>query len=312
MAGDFSDADLGNAIEPFLESIVGELGASIGKRKTLVFLPLVRTSQKFVELCNSAGITAEHIDGTSRDRKEILQRFAEGEFQVLSNSMLLTEGFDDPSVECIICLRPTKIRALYSQIIGRGTRIHTGKQNLLVLDFLWMTEKHSLVRPAHLVAPSEEIANEMIALSEEAAGENLEQDILDLATDAKETRERKLAEELEAHAQRKSRLIDPIEFALSLHEVELADWEPTMHWHSEPASEKQLRMLSGMGFDLESIPNRGYASALLERVFARRDLNLATPKQLHWLRKTGHPEPELVSFTEAREWLDERFNRRAS
>lgn len=310
-AGDYNDADLGNAIEPFLESIVGELGAAIGTRKTIVFLPLVRTSKRFVELCRQAGLSAEHIDGTSSDRKEILQSFSEGEFQILCNSMLLTEGFDEPSVECVICLRPTKIRALYSQIIGRGTRIHPGKQNLLVLDFLWMTEKHSLVRPAHLVAPSDEIADQMIAISEAAAGEDVEQDLLEMASDAKEARERKLAEELEANAKRKSRMIDPIEFALSLHEVDLADWQPTMKWHSEPPSDKQLRTLSGFGFDSKAVPSKGYASVILDRIFSRRNLNLATPKQLHWLRKTGHPSPDLATFTEARSWLDEQFNRKS-
>lgn len=310
-AGDYNDADLGNAIEPFLESIVGELGAAIGNRKTLVFLPLVRTSKMFVDLCRRAGLTAEHVDGTSSDRKEILDAYARGEFQILCNSMLLTEGFDEPSVSCVICLRPTKIRALYSQIIGRGTRIHPGKDNLLVLDFLWMTEKHSLVRPAHLVAPSEEIAQQMVAMSEDAAGEDLEQDLMEMVSDAKEARERKLAEELEANAKRKSKLIDPIEFALSLHEVDLADWEPTMRWHRDPPSDGQLRALKQFGFDPAAVPSKGYASVILDRIFSRRELNLATPKQLHWLRKTGHPQPELATFAEARTWLDQQFNRRA-
>ncbi len=310
-AGDYNDADLGNAIEPFLESIVGALGAAIGNRKTLVFLPLVRTSKLFVDLCHRAGLTAEHIDGTSSNRKEILDAYGRGEFQILCNSMLLTEGFDEPSVSCVICLRPTKIRALYSQIIGRGTRIHPGKENLLVLDFLWMTEKHSLVRPAHLVAPSEEIAQQMVAMAEEAAAEDLEQDLMDMVTDAKEARERKLAAELDANAQRKSKLIDPIEFALSLHEVDLADWEPTMRWHRDPPSDGQLRALKQFGFDPATVSSKGYASVILDRIFSRRDLKLASPKQLHWLRKTGHPQPDLATFAEAKAWLDQQFNRRA-
>lgn len=310
-AGDYNDADLGNAIEPFLESIVGELGAAIGNRKTLVFLPLVRTSRMFVDLCREAGLAAEHIDCTSSDRKQILDSFANGEFQILCNSMLLTEGFDEPSVSCVICLRPTKIRALYSQIIGRGTRIHPGKDDLLVLDFLWMTEKHSLVRPAHLVAPSDDIARQVTAMSEDAAGEDLEQDLMDLVTDAKDARERKLAAELSSNSNRVSKFIDPIEFALSLHEVDLADWEPTMRWHHDPPSDGQLRALAQFGVDPDAVPCKGYASLLLDRIFSRRSLNLATPKQLHWLRKTGYPQPELATFAEASAWLNQQFNRRA-
>ena len=309
-AGDYNEADLGSAIEPYLGAIVEELAAVIGKRKTLVFLPLIRTSQEFVRRCREAGLVAEHIDGQSEDRKDILDRFAAGEIQVLSNSMLLTEGFDEPSVECVVCLRPTKVRALYSQIIGRGTRVSPGKEDLLVLDFLWMTEKHSLVRPAHLVAPNEEIAQQMTEMSEGAAGLDGEQDLLELVSDAKEARERSLAEALAANAKRRSRLIDPVEFALSLHEVDLADWEPTMRWHEDAPSPKQLEVLGRMGFDPDAIPNKGYAYVLMDKIMTRRDLKLSTPKQVFWLRRTGHPHPETATFDEASEWLSGCFDGR--
>ncbi len=310
-AGDYNDADLGGAIEPYIGAIVDEMVAAIGMRKTLVFLPLIRTSQEFVRRCREVGLRAEHVDGQSEDRKDILARFASGEIQVLSNSMLLTEGFDEPSVECVVCLRPTKVRALYSQIIGRGTRVSPGKEDLLVLDFLWMTEKHSLVRPAHLVAPNEEIAQQMTAISEGAAGLESEQDLLALESDAKEARERSLAEALAANSRRKGRLIDPVEFALSLHEVGLADWEPTMRWHADAPSDKQLQILARMGFDTTAVLTKGYASVLLDRVMTRRALKLATPKQVAWLRKTGHPHPETATFDEAGDWLSAQFERRA-
>ena len=63
-----------------------------------------------------------------------------------------TEGWDCPSVDCIVVLRPTKSRSLYCQMVGRGTRLNPGKTELLLLDFLWLTEKHELCRPAHLIA----------------------------------------------------------------------------------------------------------------------------------------------------------------
>jgi superfamily II DNA or RNA helicase len=306
-AGDYNDADLGSTLEPYLGAIVKELVAAVGRRKTLVFLPLIRTSMEFVRLCREAGLSAEHVDGNSPDRKDILRRFACGEIQVLSNSMLLTEGFDEPSVECVVCLRPTKVRALYSQIIGRGTRICPGKEDLLVLDFLWMTEKHALVRPAHLVAPSEEIARQMTEISEDEAQWDMESDLLELATDAKETREQALAEALQANSKRQGRLIDPIQFALSLHEIDLADWEPTMRWHADAPSDKQLELLGRLGFNPDAILSKGYASALLDKIMARRDLRLATPKQVRWLERTGHPSPETATFEEASEWLSGCF-----
>ena len=306
LAGDYSDADLGDAIEPVLREIVSAMREAIGTRKTLVFLPLIRTSRRFVELCEEAGLTAAHIDGQSEDRADILARFAAGEFQILSNSMLLTEGFDEPSVACVVCLRPTKIRALYAQIIGRGTRLHPGKENLLVLDFLWMTGRHSLIRPAHLVASSEEIADAMIAKAEAAGDE--EHDLMADEIDAKAQREAALAAELAAHARRASRQLDPVEFALSLHELDLAEYEPTMPWHSQPASPKQLSLIENAGLNPSAIRDKGHASAIIDRILARRNLGLATPKQVACLRRNGHPRPDLVTFTEAGAWMNERFN----
>ncbi len=317
VAGDLSDADLGAAIEPYLQKIVAELKTAIGDRKTLVFLPLIRTSQMFVDLCRAAGFTAEHIDGQSQDRAAILARYAAGEFQILANSLLLTEGFDDPSVACVVCLRPTKIRAMYSQIIGRGTRIHPQKQNLLVLDFLWHTERHALVRPAHLVASSPAEADTITAILEAAAkefgtagGADAEgRDLLALVADAKAERENELVKQLDQNARRRSQLLDPVEFALSLHEVDLAEWEPTMRWHDQAASAKQLSVLQNLGFDPNAVRSRGHASILLDRVFMRRNLKLATPKQLAWLRRKNHPHPETASFTEAKAFLSAHFTR---
>lgn len=312
LAGDYNDADLGDAIEPALREIVAAIREAVGARKTIVFLPLIRTSRRFVELCLEAGLTAAHIDGQSEDRADLLARFAAGEFQILSNSMLLTEGFDEPSVACVVCLRPTKVRALYAQIIGRGTRLHPGKENLLVLDFLWMTGRHSLVRPAHLVASTPEIAEAMIAKA--AAGEE-EHDLIADEIDAKAQREAALALELAANSKRAGRQLDPVEFALSLHELDLAEYEPTMPWHSQPASAKQLSLIGRYGLDSNAIRDKGHAAAIIDRLLARRNLGLATPKQVACLRRNGHPRPDLVSFTDAHSWMDHRFgsaNRRAA
>ncbi|MCS6245804.1 MAG: DEAD/DEAH box helicase [Opitutus sp.] len=313
VAGDYNDADLGDVIEPALREIVEAMRESIGDRKTLVFLPLIRTSQLFVELCQEVGFTAAHIDGQSKDRADRLARFAAGDFQILSNSMLLTEGFDEPSVECVVCLRPTKVRALYAQIIGRGTRLYPGKENLLVLDFLWMTGRHSIVRPAHLVASTPEIANAMIAQAEEAGDE--ERDLLEEEIDAKGQREAVLAAELAANARRAERQLDPVEFALSLHEIELAEYAPTMAWHHQAPTFKQLSLLERNGLDPSAIRDKGHAAAIIDRILARRNLGLATPKQVACLRRNGHARPDLVSFADAGVWMTERFkntNRRAA
>jgi ATP-dependent helicase IRC3 len=87
------------------------------------------------------------------DRRNILRSFAAGRIQVLTNCNVLTEGFDEPSVNCIVHARPTKSSLLYIQMTGRGTRPSpaTGKTDCLVLDCVDIAAKHSLVTVADLV-----------------------------------------------------------------------------------------------------------------------------------------------------------------
>ena len=141
--GDFKVGDLGTALDPYLESIASEMEKHCQGRKTVVFLPLVKTSQKFCDLLNARGFRAAEVNGGSKDREEVLKDFSDGRYDVLCNSMLLTEGWDCPSVDCVIVLRPTKVRSLYCQMVGRGTRLSPGKDHLLLLDFLWHTERHA-------------------------------------------------------------------------------------------------------------------------------------------------------------------------
>lgn len=132
-AGDFKASDIGTALDPYLEGIAEEMKKYCSDKKTVVFLPLVKTSQKFRDLLNEHGFQAAEVNGNSQDRAEILADFETGKYNVLCNSMLLTEGWDCPSVDCIVVLRPTKVRSLYCQMVGRGTRLFPGKDHLLVL-----------------------------------------------------------------------------------------------------------------------------------------------------------------------------------
>ena len=199
-AGDLDSGDLGCVLEPYLSQIAQAIQTHAPFRRVLAFLPLIATSRKFVEACRDIGLSAEHIDGFSPDRREILDRFNRWEFDVLSNAMLLTEGFDDPGIDCVVVLRPTRSRPLYAQMVGRGTRIAPHKDNLLLLDFLWMHERHSIAHPAHLIAGSEAEAEAMTELAQEKAGGGAGQDAIDLQGLASETqtkREEALRKQLE-------------------------------------------------------------------------------------------------------------------
>lgn len=84
--------DLGTALDPYLEQIAAEMAQRCKGRKTVVFLPLIKTSQKFRDLLNSHGFRAAEVNGQSTDRKEVLADFDAGKYNVLCNSMLLTEA----------------------------------------------------------------------------------------------------------------------------------------------------------------------------------------------------------------------------
>ena len=103
-AGDFKSGEIATALDPYLYQIADEMLKYCSDRKTVVFLPLVKTSQKFRDILNQKGLRAAEVNGDSKDRVEVLEAFDRGEYDVLCNSMLLTEGWDCPSVDCIVVL----------------------------------------------------------------------------------------------------------------------------------------------------------------------------------------------------------------
>ncbi len=304
-AGDYNADDLGHALEPYLERIADVLFAH-RHRKILVFLPLIQLSKQFAALCRARGIAAEHVDGQSPDRPEVLERYRQGQTTLLSNAMLLTEGYDEPSIDCVVCLRPTKIRSLYSQIVGRGTRIWPGKDHLLLLDFLWLTHEHSLVKPAHLIARDSDEADEITA----ALGQ--EGDLEEAQGEVIADRTRRLQERLKLNSRRSSRVFDALEFAVGITDPDIADFVPTMPWHGDPVSPKQHDILARWGIDPTSVRCKGQASAIIDKLFLRRQLGLASAKQVRWLRKMGHPNPELATFEEATAFLAKKFGQVAA
>jgi hypothetical protein len=170
---------------------------------------------------------------------------------------------------------------------GRGTRIADGKENLLLLDFLWLHERHKLVHPAHLIAPDEETAEDMMAICEEAEpGGPEEFDLLALEGDVQAQREDALRKRLEAMSKRKAKYISAEEFALRYHQIEIAEFEPVMRWHSDACTTKQIEWLEKAGVDPESVKGKGQASAILDVFFKERGKEPASNKQ-QWAMHYG-------------------------
>lgn len=305
-SGDFKAGDLGTALDPYLERIAEEMEKYCREKKTVVFLPLVKTSQKFRDILNAHGFRAAEVNGESQDRAEILADYADGKYNVLCNSMLLTEGWDCPDVDCIVVLRPTKVRSLYCQMVGRGTRLAPGKDHLLLLDFLWHTERHELCHPAHLICESEEVAQKMTENLEKDAGcpVDIEEAEKTASEDVVAQREEALAQKLAEMKRRKRKLVDPLQFEMSIQAEDLAGYVPAFGWEMAPPSDKQKEILEKLGIMPDEIDNAGKASKLLDRLDKRRQEGLTTPKQIRFLESRGFKHVGTWQFDTAKKLID--------
>lgn len=303
--GDYAVGDLGTALDPYLEQIAAEMAQRCKGRKTVVFLPLIKTSQKFRDLLNSHGFRAAEVNGQSTDRKEVLADFDAGKYNVLCNSMLLTEGWDCPSVDCVVVLRPTKVRSLYSQMVGRGTRLSPGKSDLLLLDFLWMTDKHELCRPADLVCEDRAVARQMTEnLAQTGCPEDIEEAAVQASEDVVTQREEALAKQLEEQRRKKARLVDPLQYEMSIQAEDLAGYVPAFGWEAGPPSAEQTAALEKMGILPDAVESAGKASLLLDRLNKRRAEGLTTPKQIRVLERYGFQSVGTWSFDAAKHMID--------
>jgi hypothetical protein len=214
--------------------------------------------------------------------------------------MLLTEGYDHPAIDLVCVLRMTKIRSLYAQMIGRGTRPYPGKENLMILDFLWNCERHSLCRPAHLMAEDDDVARKMTERYEKEPGaemdldeEALEQGQSDVLTE----RENALAKKLQDMRNRKRELVDPLQYAASIGDPDLMAYTPAFGSEIAPPSQDQIKALADNGIYPAEITSAGHAESILSKIRARRTDGLAQPRQIRCLERYGFKHVGGFKFT---------------
>ena len=208
-------------------------------------------------------------------------------------------------MDCIVVLRPTKVRSLYVQMLGRGSRLSPGKDYLLILDFLWHTSRHELCRPAHLICSSPEVADRMTenlsdnpneAVDIEEAEEKASSDII-------AEREEALAKQLAEMRKRKRTLVDPLQFEMSIADEDLSSYEPAFGWELGPPSDKQKATLERLGIFPDAITNAGKAAKLLDRLEKRRNEGLTTPKQIRLLERFGFKHVGTWTFESANKMI---------
>jgi hypothetical protein len=178
-------------------------------------------------------------------------------------------------------------------MVGRGTRLYPGKENLLLLDFLWLTGEHRLCAPASLVAKSEDEQRRM---------ERRDGDILEVQEQAERDilaeREAALAEKLERMRRQKKKVVDVVQYELSIGSEALVNYEPQFAWEFLEPTEKQLSYLTKMNMDTDGL-TRGKAAALMDVMMRRQQCGMATPKQVRLLERYGFSHPGTWTFEEA-------------
>jgi len=152
--GDYVESKLARAMnQPSVRRAIVRAWQEHGQaRKMIVFCVDVQHAKDMAAEFVGAGYPAAHVDGAMKDkaREDVYERFRSGAIKLLCSVEVLTEGFDEPSVEGVIFARPTQSQSLYIQGLGRSLRLYPGKTESLVLDCVGNSERHSPVQLASL------------------------------------------------------------------------------------------------------------------------------------------------------------------
>lgn len=300
--GDLNAGDLERELtrDAVLHEIASPLAELAGDRPTIVFTAGVAQAHALAEVLTgyvgARGVVA--LDGTadSATRAQVLEDYHAGRIQYLVNCALFTEGFDSPHTSCIAVARPTKSRALYAQMIGRGGRLHpeSGKTGCLVLDFVGNSGRHRLVSTLD-VLDGRPIDDEVRAAAELLGEQNPDLAVHDLLDEAVQVAESARRSKLLVKARYESVPVDP--FALLA-----ADSRPG-RWGGVAATRKQLAFLKKRGLEFKKgAVDRGQASALIDQIIKRCEQGRCTLKQARLL--SHHGIGADLSFDEASTAID--------
>ena len=304
--GDLDQSEVSARIEPILDEVAKVIAErdKTDPRKTILFLPSVDTAAMMAAALNAHGVPSDFVAGDKKrcpNRSKQLRWFAEGKIRALVNAMLLVEGFDDPGISRVVMLRATTRRGLFVQCCGRGTRILPGvidgiddkgerlaainasaKKDLEILDFLWLTEKLNLIRPANLVSGDPEVVKR---IQEKAEGEG--DDLIDLEEKAERDLLESVRREAERNRNKKGKTFDPLAKAMSMGEEELIAYKPQSQWEAQRPTDDQCKVLIKHGLDPTRIRYRGLAALWIKKIITRERMGLCSLKQMSFLERLG-------------------------
>lgn len=185
-SGDFAKGELAHTVNtPERNRLVVEHWQKLGEgRKTITFTVDIEHAQNLAEEFRKSGVTAEAIWGEDPERDAKLKRFENGETNVLCNCSVLMEGYDCPSIEAVLLARPTASALIFTQMVGRGTRLSPGKKDVIVIDVVDNTSRHSLVTLPTLMGLSRTLdleGQQLLKVVEEIEGLQSEHPTIDFS-----------------------------------------------------------------------------------------------------------------------------------
>ena len=278
VAGELATRDVEDVLtrELHLSEIVTPILRERGDRPAIVFAASVAHAHALCRAFNEQAGEPEFaaaLDGTNPYdvRAPVLDRFKRGEVKVLVNCSLFTEGFDVPQIALVAIARPVLSRSFYAQMVGRGTRLSEGKQDLLVLDFVPVNCRHSLAHAVDIFTSVDEEVREQARAIAKAASEEGEalalERVLELAQQAQEAREATVSYQLRER--------DPFQ-AVGID----VDFYVRRSRGGARATDKQRSYLEKAGLPkerAEQLSSR-QAEAIQERLRERKAVGLCLPK----------------------------------
>lgn len=326
-AGDLNGADLAAVLEfeETLHQFAGPIVKIAKGRRTLVFATTVAQGQRLAEIIDrhQPGSAVFICGQTPPDaRQEIIANYSAGRFQFLVNVDVATEGFDSPGIEVVVLAKPTKSRAKFAQMVGRGTRVHPDagidrdssstpadrrsliafscKPFLEVVDFVGNCGRHRLASVADILGGkyNDDVVAKAKAKAESAAGAPVDvQEALDDAErELREEKEKKARAHLAPVATFQTYELDPFEI------LKIEPWRERA-WHKgKPPTEKQVAFLQKKGIDRAKYETFTQASQLIGQLVERSDQNKCTYKQAAALARNGYPTN--LTYDQASKALD--------
>jgi superfamily II DNA or RNA helicase len=307
--GDLNQGDLDKVMncEGVLHDVVKGVLEHATNLRTLVFVTSVEGAHRTAAILNDLHPnSARAVDGGTelQQRRGILRGFEEGEFPYLINVGIATEGYDCPSIQSVALARPTKSRALYTQMVGRGLRIHPSKPNgLLLIDFTGNSGRHDLAGPEDILGV--DLPDEGVAKAKAKAKSNPDKSVSEVLAEVKAEYDMEKAKLLAIRAGLQKnvryRIEDVDPFALLKLDHRQLDRENG--FAHRPITEAQLAQLEKYRVPVQPGMNEASAKLLLEKLRARARFGFCTYRQMALLTSKGIPATG-VRFNQARELID--------